>query len=54
MRRIVGRWVAVLAVVAGVGVGASALPAAAATPGSTATTTGTTSPARVQPADWWL
>ena len=55
MRRIVGRWVAVLAIVSGVSgaaVAAAAVPASAATP--SAASHASSSHSRVQPADWWL
>jgi hypothetical protein len=54
MRRLFARWIAIVALVAGVGVGATALPASAATP-SSSSHTGTTSVHGVQPdSDWWF
>src|SRR5205085_2036184 len=49
MRMLIGRWVAVLAIVAGVGAGAGTLPAAAAAPHPTSTTA--SAHTRVRPAD---
>lgn len=53
MRRLFGRWIAIVALVAGVGVGASAVPASAGTPSSSSHTS-STSVHRVKPADWWF
>jgi hypothetical protein len=57
MRTLTTRWLAVIALVAGVTVGATASPASAAPRTSASTSTQSTAahPARtVQPQDWWL
>jgi hypothetical protein len=56
MRRLIGRWVAILAVVTGLGMGATALPAAAATPSVTSTVSvpGHTHGGYQPDADWWI
>ncbi|WP_375481961.1 hypothetical protein [uncultured Jatrophihabitans sp.] len=54
MRRLLARWTAIVALVAGVTVGATALPASAHPTSGAASSDRTSSVHTVRPMDWWV